>query len=118
MGKLSFEMSGHGDYPFTLNDVQQLALELGYAKPDVMTNKPLGARVDLKSFFDQYHVKAFSTFKKKFCSEVLKPIGPGGTPMAVKKVRARALVGIRCCSARVHTMTLIIASSVCPLIIC
>ena len=90
MGKLSFDMSGHGDYPFALADVQELALELGYAKPNVLTNKPLAARVDLKSFFDQYHVKAFSTFKKKFCSEVLAPIGPGGAPMTVastQKVR-------------------------------
>ena len=56
-----------------------------YAKPDVAANKPLATRVDLKMFFDQYGVKAFSTFKKKFCTEPLSPIGPGGAPMPTKK---------------------------------
>eukprot|EP00241_Pyramimonas_parkeae_P011206 CAMPEP_0114250264 /NCGR_PEP_ID=MMETSP0058-20121206/14602_1 /TAXON_ID=36894 /ORGANISM="Pyramimonas parkeae, CCMP726" /LENGTH=196 /DNA_ID=CAMNT_0001363903 /DNA_START=218 /DNA_END=808 /DNA_ORIENTATION=- len=65
----------------TLSDVQELALQLGYGKAGVASNKPLGARVNMGPFFDQYGVKAFSNFKKKFFSEPLRPIAPGGTPM-------------------------------------
>lgn len=57
-----------------------------YGKAGADPKKPLGTRVDLKSFFDQYGVKAFSTFKKKFCTEELRPIGPGGVPMSKPKV--------------------------------
>ena len=85
---LSFEQSGKGELPITLAHVQTLALDLGYVKEGADPTKPLGARVDLKAFFDAYAVKAFSTWKQKFCSEPLVPIGPGGVPMTKPKVRA------------------------------
>mmetsp|Transcript_2319 Transcript_2319/g.4712 ORF Transcript_2319/g.4712 Transcript_2319/m.4712 type:complete len:154 (-) Transcript_2319:1567-2028(-) len=78
---LDFAQSGQGEIPMTLSDVQELALQLGYGKAGVASNKPLGARVNMGPFFDQYGVKAFSNFKKKFFSEPLRPIAPGGTPM-------------------------------------
>jgi hypothetical protein len=81
---LSFDQSGKGEVPMTLADVQEIALGLGYAKEGVAASKPLGARVTMGPFFDQYGVKAFSNFKKKFFDEPLVPIGPGGTPMAAK----------------------------------
>jgi hypothetical protein len=82
--KLSFEQSGQGELPITLAHVQKLALDLGYVKEGASPTKPLGARVDMKSFFDAYAVKAFSPWKLKFCAEPLVAIGPGGVPMRVK----------------------------------
>jgi hypothetical protein len=81
---LSWEQSGKGEVPMTLADVQEIALQLGYVKEGVAATKPLGARVTMGPFFDQYGVKAFSNFKKKFYAEPLVPIAPGGTPMAAK----------------------------------
>eukprot|EP00241_Pyramimonas_parkeae_P022572 CAMPEP_0114288542 /NCGR_PEP_ID=MMETSP0059-20121206/6873_1 /TAXON_ID=36894 /ORGANISM="Pyramimonas parkeae, Strain CCMP726" /LENGTH=210 /DNA_ID=CAMNT_0001409709 /DNA_START=40 /DNA_END=672 /DNA_ORIENTATION=- len=100
MGVLTFDVSGQGDLPITLEEVQILALSLGYGKAGADPKKPLGTRVDLKSFFDQYGVKAFSTFKKKFCTEELRPIGPGGVPMSkpkdpMQKTESAAIVHVK-----------------------
>jgi hypothetical protein len=106
---LSFEQSGQGELPITLAHVQSLALDLGYVKAGVDPTKPLGARVDMKAFFDAYAVKAFSTWKHKFCTEPLLPIGPGGVPMTKPKVRVlgahRPHLTQRAC-ARTHSHTL------------
>jgi len=88
VGFTAFDMSGQGEVPMTLADVQEIALQLGYVKEGVAATKPLGARVTMGPFFDQYGVKAFSNFKKKFYAETLVPIAPGGTPMAAKTTAA------------------------------
>lgn len=49
MGVLSFELSGLGENaagPLDLAAVQQLALDAGFAKPDVGDDKPLSVRAD------------------------------------------------------------------------
>lgn len=103
---LSFEQSGQGELPITLAHVQTLALDLGYVKAGADPTKPLGARVDMKTFFDAYAVKAFSTWKHKFCTEPLLPIGPGGVPMTKPKVRALETQEPHLTpGARVHTHT-------------
>mmetsp|Transcript_5420 Transcript_5420/g.7327 ORF Transcript_5420/g.7327 Transcript_5420/m.7327 type:complete len:210 (-) Transcript_5420:155-784(-) len=98
MGALSFDQSGQGEFEMTLADVQNLAINLGYVKASVPASKPLAARATMGPFFDQYGVKAFSTFKQKFFQEPLVPISPGGVPMKskakeeVKEVKAVVVV--------------------------
>lgn len=85
----SFDQSGNGEVPMTLAALQTYAIDLGYAKPNVDLNKPLAARADMNAFFNAYDVKAFSMFKKKFFTEKLSPVGPGGkyVPTIKKKVK-------------------------------
>lgn len=64
-----------------IQDVQQLALELGFVKDEVDPAKPIAARVNMKDFFDMYGVKSLSVFKKRFFDEPLVPLSPGSTPM-------------------------------------
>ncbi|KAK3262498.1 hypothetical protein CYMTET_28651 [Cymbomonas tetramitiformis] len=78
---VTFDLSGEGEIPITLVDIQTLAIEMGYAKPNVDPSKPLTARANMKDFFDMYGVKALTNFKKRFYTEKLAPIPPGGTPM-------------------------------------
>lgn len=78
MPSFSFEHSGQGEVPIETSDLQQAAVNLGYAKPGVDNSKPLPARADMKAFLGAYGCNAVSMFKKKFYSEVLTPVGPGG----------------------------------------
>lgn len=78
MPEFSFDLSGQGEIPLDIKDVQAAAIKLGYAKPNVDSAKPLAARCDMNAFMAAYGVKAFSNFKKMFFSEKLTPVGPGG----------------------------------------
>mmetsp|Transcript_18625 Transcript_18625/g.63456 ORF Transcript_18625/g.63456 Transcript_18625/m.63456 type:complete len:210 (-) Transcript_18625:378-1007(-) len=70
---LSFDQSGKGPVEFSLQEVQQLAVDCGFSKENVDPSKPLAVRVNLGKFFDCYGVKALSLFKKKFFTEELLP---------------------------------------------
>mmetsp|Transcript_25178 Transcript_25178/g.42152 ORF Transcript_25178/g.42152 Transcript_25178/m.42152 type:complete len:212 (-) Transcript_25178:302-937(-) len=85
MEALSFEQSGQGEFPLTLDDVRKLAFDLGYKTPaSADPSKPLAMKTDTGAFFKQYGVNAFSVFRKKFFTDFLKPIGPGGVALPSK----------------------------------
>lgn len=79
MVEFSFDLSGQGEMPLVIGDVYETVIKLGYAKPGVDPSKPLPARADMNSFMNAYGCKSFTMFKKKFFSEKLTPVGPGGT---------------------------------------
>jgi hypothetical protein len=84
---LSFAQSGQGEIQIGLDDVRELALAHGFAKPGAPKDAPPAARADLDKFFASFDCKALSTFKKRFCAEELAPPVFGAKPV----VKAAAL---------------------------
>lgn len=70
---VTFEDSGNPKVKLTLEDVRAWALEYGFVKTSVGSDKPMAQRVDLMAFFKTYNTSAFSLFKTKFKSRKLKP---------------------------------------------
>lgn len=70
---VTFEDSGNPKVKLTIEDVRAWALEYGFVKASVGSDKPMAQRVDLVAFFKIYNTSAFSLFKNKFKSRKLKP---------------------------------------------
>ena len=65
--------AGNPKVKLTLEDVRGWAMEYGFVKTNVPSDRPINQRVDLVAFFKVYNTNAFSMFKDKFKKKRLKP---------------------------------------------
>jgi hypothetical protein len=98
---ISFAQSGQGELKFGLEDVRELALAHGFAKPGAPKDAPPAARADLDKFFASFDCKALSTFKKRFCTEALAPPVFGAKPAAKAAPLPTGFKARRCSPRRV-----------------
>lgn len=91
MAALTLSQSGGGKSDFTLDQVRELAADLGFVKPDVPYNAPTVKRVDMDKFFKAYGANSLSAFKKSFADEKLPQPGTAEFELYVtQKTAAKA----------------------------